>query len=90
MRAGNGDSLASLGRVAGATVSNLEDQAAADQLGACPPLVRQLASMTESLVRQINGLSIGWLRSQADKTIYKSPANFANSDAALSQASFLN
>jgi two-component system sensor histidine kinase/response regulator len=60
--------LAAFSTIAGNAVSSLEDQAAAGQVDACGPLVSQLATMSESLVRQINGLSIDWLRSQVAKS----------------------
>jgi hypothetical protein len=65
-------------------------QAAAEQLDACRPLVSRLAVMTESLVPQINGLSIDWLRGQAAKPEFKSTLPFANSDAAMPAARFDN
>ena len=79
--------LAAFSTVAGSMVSNLEDQAAADQLEVCRPLVSQLAVMSESIVRQINDLSIGWLRSQVSKQNLKSPSKNANSEEAMSKAS---
>lgn len=50
--------VAAFSTVAGAVVSRLEDRAAADQLDACRPLVRELESLAHELVNQVDGLSI--------------------------------
>jgi two-component system sensor histidine kinase/response regulator len=50
--------VAAFSTVAGAVVSNLEDRAAAGQLDACRPLVRQLDSLAHDLINQVDGLSI--------------------------------
>jgi two-component system sensor histidine kinase/response regulator len=51
--------------LAGEVVSNLEDYAARGQLEQATPLVSQIATMAQQLMRQVDGLSLEALRSQA-------------------------
>jgi two-component system sensor histidine kinase/response regulator len=51
--------------VAGNVASNLEDLAAQDQLEKAQPLVDQLETMTQELIRLVGGLSLASLRDQS-------------------------
>ena len=52
--------------VAGKVASDLEDRAAEGQLEESQPLVAQLATMTQELLQQAGGLSLGILRQQVE------------------------
>jgi two-component system sensor histidine kinase/response regulator len=52
--------------LAGDAASNLEDQAALGRLDGAQSLVRQLESMAQRLIRQVDGLSCNSLRRQAE------------------------
>jgi hypothetical protein len=54
--------------VAGNAASDLEDHAAQGRLEEAQPLVQQLESMTQELMRLVGGLSLETLRRQAEAT----------------------
>jgi two-component system, sensor histidine kinase and response regulator len=58
--------VAAFSSVAGGVASALEEHAARDELEEARPLVAQLGSMVEELLRQTNGLSLETLRYQAE------------------------
>ena len=55
--------------VAGNVASDLEDHAAQGQLEEAQPLVEQLETMTQELMRLVGGLSLETLRQQAEATV---------------------
>jgi len=54
--------VAAFSTTAGAVVSQLEDEAAAERLAACCPLAEQLGAMARQLLQEVNGASIDTLR----------------------------
>jgi hypothetical protein len=56
--------LAAFSTVAGGVASELEDHAARGQVQDARPLVGQLETMTEKLLREVGGLSLETLRQQ--------------------------
>jgi two-component system, sensor histidine kinase and response regulator len=54
--------VAAFSTVAGEVASELEDQAAQDQLAAARPLVEQLETMAQELLQAVDGLSLETLR----------------------------
>jgi CheY-like chemotaxis protein len=58
--------VAAFSTAVGAVASDLEDQAARGQLEEAWPLVEQLEAMARDLIQQVDGLSIGALRDQAE------------------------
>ena len=60
--------VAAFSRVAGGVASDLEDQAAHDQLEQAPALVAQLEAMVQELVHLVGGLSVEALQRQAEAT----------------------
>jgi PAS domain S-box-containing protein len=60
--------MATFSSVAGGVASELEDQAARDQLEEARPLVGQLETMAQELLRAVDGLSLETLRQQSGPT----------------------
>jgi two-component system, sensor histidine kinase and response regulator len=58
--------LSAFSAVAGNAAADLEDHAALGQLDEAQPLVRQLESMTQELMREVDSLSYESLRSLAE------------------------
>ena len=57
--------VAAFSTVAGGVASELEDHAARGQLEAARPMVGQLETMAQELMRLVGGLSLDALREQA-------------------------
>jgi CheY-like chemotaxis protein len=60
--------VAAFSTVVGAVASDLEDHAARGQLEQAWPLVERLETVARELIQQVDGLSIDWLRDQAEAT----------------------
>jgi hypothetical protein len=60
--------VAAFSTVVGAVASDLEDHAARGQLEEAWPLVERLETVARELIQQVDGLSIDWLRDQAEAT----------------------
>jgi HPt (histidine-containing phosphotransfer) domain-containing protein len=65
--------LSAFSTVAGNVASDLEDYAAQGQLEEAQPLVEQLETMTQELMRLVGGLSLEALRRQAEGTDDRQP-----------------
>jgi ABC-type phosphate transport system auxiliary subunit len=65
--------LSAFSTVAGHVASDLEDYAAQGQLEEAQPLVEQLETMTQELMRLVGGLSLEALRRQAEGTDDRQP-----------------
>ena len=58
--------VAAFSTAAASIASNLEDHADAGRLEECRPLVERLQTITQELIRQVNGVSIEGLRRRAE------------------------
>jgi hypothetical protein len=65
--------LSAFSTVAGNEASDVEDYAAQGQLEEAQPLVEQLETMTQELMRLVGGLSLEALRPQAEGTDDRQP-----------------